>query len=306
MIITLKGADFSSNNIGTLSTWTIFTTLGTGATYSGVRTVDKNAVFTATVTIAEGYEIGTAGITVVMGSTNITSTSVTSSGNVYTITIGSVTGNVTISVHTKNTAGGEEPDTPTSYIFTINPDPTSATVTLSATGYSTVSGTGSQSITVANGTKVNWSVSANGYTEQNGTWTANGSNENKDVELTASGGTVVQDFADQIKLNTSYNTGSQAEGTKFTTATPAAVENNATLRVQVSSSNTYELRGVGNGYAYRLYSILDDTDTVLTRAGAMDTRTEPYVFNPPENADEIIINFIGYDASKDSFKQISQ
>jgi hypothetical protein len=47
---------------------------------------------------------------------NITSTSVTSSGNVYTITIGSVTGNVTITVPTKNTAGSgdvEEPEEPT-------------------------------------------------------------------------------------------------------------------------------------------------------------------------------------------------
>ncbi len=65
----------------------------------------------------------------------------------------------------------EDPVTPTNYTFTINPDPTSATVTLSATGYSTVTGTGSKSITVANGTVVSWSVSANGYTEQSGTET---------------------------------------------------------------------------------------------------------------------------------------
>jgi hypothetical protein len=75
--------------------------------------------------------------------------------------------------------------TPTNYTFTINPTPTSATVTLSATGYSTVSGTGSKSITVANGTTVNWSVSAEGYTEQNGTWTANGSNKTESITLTA-------------------------------------------------------------------------------------------------------------------------
>ena len=82
----------------------------------------------------------------------------------------------------------EEPVTPTNYTFTINPDPTSANVTLSATGYSDVSGTGSQSITVANGTEVNWSVEADGYTTQEGTWTANGSNETENVVLVASGG----------------------------------------------------------------------------------------------------------------------
>lgn len=166
MIITLKGADFSSNNIGTLSTWTIFTTLGTGATYSGVRTVDKDGSLTATVTIAEGYELSSAGLTVMMGSTNVTSSVVTSSGNVYTISISSVTANVTISVPTKNTSTGEEgggdvvePDTPTdktvTYIFkdsdwtkgyytTNGPSsPTSA-----SHGYLTIPADGIYSITV--------------------------------------------------------------------------------------------------------------------------------------------------------------
>ena len=81
----------------------------------------------------------------------------------------------------------DTPVTPTTYTFTINPDPTSATVTLSATGYSTVSGTDSQSITVANGTKVSWSVSADGYTTRTGNWTAN-ENKTMPVTLTATGG----------------------------------------------------------------------------------------------------------------------
>ena len=41
MIITIKSADFSAKNIGTLSTWTILTNLGSGATYSGNRIVEK-------------------------------------------------------------------------------------------------------------------------------------------------------------------------------------------------------------------------------------------------------------------------
>lgn len=185
MIITLKGANFANSNIGTLSTWRITTNLGAGATSSNsVTSVDResNTGYTTTITIAEGYELGAAGITVTMGVTDITSTAVSG----LTINIPTkVTGNVVIKVPTKK-VGGEEPETPTSYTFTINPDPTSATVTLSATGYSTVSGTGSKSITVANGTKVNWSVSADGYIEQTGSWTISDGNKSENIILAAS------------------------------------------------------------------------------------------------------------------------
>ena len=116
MIITLKGADFSASNIGTLSSWRISRSLGAGATYEGPTSVDKGASFSATVTLAEGYEIGTAGVTVTMGGT-VLSGAHSISGNVITITIASVTGNVLIKVPTINTATGEEeepevPDTP--------------------------------------------------------------------------------------------------------------------------------------------------------------------------------------------------
>lgn len=100
MIITLKGANFSTNKIGTLSTWRISTILGNGATYSGVTSVDKDPVtgFNATVTIDEGYTVGTAGVTVTMGGEAIEAYS--QSGNVITISIASVTGNVVIKVPT--------------------------------------------------------------------------------------------------------------------------------------------------------------------------------------------------------------
>ena len=116
MIITLKNADFSASNIGTLSSWRISRSLGSGATYEGVTSVDKGAAFSATVTLAEGYEIGTAGVTVTMGGT-VLSGAHSISGNVITITIAEVTGNVLIKVPTINTSTGEEeepevPDTP--------------------------------------------------------------------------------------------------------------------------------------------------------------------------------------------------
>lgn len=126
MIITLKGNRpdlFKDSNIGTLSTWTITRVVGDGtgkgATYSGPSYVDKGAALNATVTIAEGYELN-GSVTVTMGGEGQAFTHV---GNVITISIAAVTGNVMIKVPTKKTAaGGEEgggngdsgntPDTP--------------------------------------------------------------------------------------------------------------------------------------------------------------------------------------------------
>ena len=113
MIITLTGADFSASNIGTLSTWRISRSLGGGATYDGPTSVDKGAALNATVTLAENYEVGTAGVTVTMGGA-VLSGAHSISGSVITITIASVTGNVLIKVPTVNTSTGEEdePDEP--------------------------------------------------------------------------------------------------------------------------------------------------------------------------------------------------
>lgn len=183
MIITLKGADFSQSNIGTLSTYSIrFNSNGiTNANTSVDR--ETNTGYTATITFKENYELnGTIAVT--MGGVDITSTAVSG----LNINITKVTGNVVITVPAKSTVvEPEEPVTPTNYTFTINPTPTSATVTLTATGYSTVSGTGNQSITVANGTTVSYSVSASGYTTQSGTWTAN-ENKTLSITLVSSGG----------------------------------------------------------------------------------------------------------------------
>lgn len=108
MIITLKGADFSASKIGTLDTWSIFTTLGGGTTYTGAKMVKRGASYSATVTLAEDYEVSSAGVKVTMGGTDVTSTAVTTNGSTITISIASVTGTVYISVPTKNTATGEE------------------------------------------------------------------------------------------------------------------------------------------------------------------------------------------------------
>lgn len=107
MIIILKGADFSASNIGTLSTWRITRSLGAGATYDGPTSVDKEGAFSATVTIAEGYEIGAAGVVVTMGG-EILSNVVNIQENIVYISIPVVSGNVVIKVPTVNINTGEE------------------------------------------------------------------------------------------------------------------------------------------------------------------------------------------------------
>lgn len=126
MIITLKGADFTSSNIGTLSTWSISRVLGLGATYTGAKYVEKNAGLDATVTLAAGYELDSAGVSVTMGGTPVTS-GVAIDGNTVTISITSVTGNVVITVPTIN-VGGDTPVGPTY--------DTATTAYLNATGIS--------------------------------------------------------------------------------------------------------------------------------------------------------------------------
>lgn len=118
MIITLRGANFSASNIGTLSSWRVMQSLGIGASYSGANSVDKDASFSAIVTIADGYEVGSDGVTITMGGQPISAA--TSSGNTITINISKVTGNVSITVPTAKIevvepdvpVEPEEPDTP--------------------------------------------------------------------------------------------------------------------------------------------------------------------------------------------------
>lgn len=62
--------------------------------------------------------------------------------------------------------------------FTINPTPSDATVTLSATGYSQVG----KSITVEKGTSVSWNVSKSGYVTQSGSQAVN-ADETKNITL---------------------------------------------------------------------------------------------------------------------------
>lgn len=290
MIITLIGADFSKSNIGTLSSWTVLCELGAGATYTGPSSVEKNATFSATVTLNEGYEISSAGITITMGGTALDKSYYSIVDNVITFTVESVTGSIVIKVPTLNTNTGEEDVIP-NYIFTITPDPISATVTLSATGYSTVSGTGNQSITVADGTEVNWSVSADGYTEQTGTWTANGSAETlpvtlsivtptnytftinpnpstATVTLTATGYTQ-NDNSITVANGTSVSWKVSASGYTEQTGTWTANGSDETLPVTLNKENS----GSGDGGAEDISAYIQDGKVVM-KAGELSNNAQ--------------------------------
>lgn len=123
MIITIKGADFSSANIGTLSTYIISKSIGSGASFDIPNFVDKNSSVNWTITLEEGYTFGTYSVT--MGGVEVTPTVV---DNVMTISIAEVTGNVRIVVATVNENTGEddpvdppvEPDEPENPDTSIN------------------------------------------------------------------------------------------------------------------------------------------------------------------------------------------
>jgi len=104
MIITLKGANFSTNKIGTLSNWTITPVIDSGTVYSGVRSVKKGDPFSATLTLQANYAYSN-GVEVTMGGGGTITK--TENGNVTTISTTSTTGNITIKALTYNTSTGE-------------------------------------------------------------------------------------------------------------------------------------------------------------------------------------------------------
>lgn len=100
MIITLTGANFSSNNIGTLNTWRIVRNLLGVTTSSNISSVEKGTSYSATFTIQTGYEYLAGGYSVIMGGTDVTSTVLTwnDTNTIATIAIDEVIGNVQINI----------------------------------------------------------------------------------------------------------------------------------------------------------------------------------------------------------------
>lgn len=179
MILTIAGADFSGANIGTNTS--------VGISYNGRVTgkptsIEKNTALTSTITINTGYTYDSI-TSVTVGGQSISEYIATDNGDgtvTLTIPANKITGRVVVTVSTTaNSTGGDT----TMYTFTINPTPSTATVTLTASGYSQ----SGNSITVPANTSVTWKVSASGYTEQNGTHTVT-KTESKSVTLSSASG----------------------------------------------------------------------------------------------------------------------
>ena len=107
MIITLKNADFSASNIGTLSTLSITRSLGVGANYNGPIYVENGSSLNAIITIDSEYELRSDGIIVTMGGATVTS-GININDNIITISISQVIGAVNIKVYTQKVAGVEQ------------------------------------------------------------------------------------------------------------------------------------------------------------------------------------------------------
>ena len=190
MIITLKGADFSTNKIGTLSNWTVTPVIDSGTTYSGTRSIEKtNPVFSATLTLVDGYAYSD-GITVTMSGGGTVSQS--TSGNVTTLSCSNVTGNITIKALTYNTSTGESGGGSTGgdlYTLTINVTPSDANLIV-YNGTTTSDpvlhqGTGSTTLSnIATNTTVRAVASKSGYYTQGKTVTVT-ENTTLNLELDA-------------------------------------------------------------------------------------------------------------------------
>lgn len=97
MIFTLKNADFSASNIGTLSSWRIVKSLKGVTTDSTVVNVSKGASYSAIFNVSEGYEFNNAVVT--MDGNDISANLVWNTDKtIGTLTISSVTGHVYISI----------------------------------------------------------------------------------------------------------------------------------------------------------------------------------------------------------------
>lgn len=130
MILRILGADFSSANIGTLSTYVISKSIGAGISHNIPNFVDKNSSVTWTLTVEEGYLLGSYSI--IMNGETITPVV---NENTMTITIPSVTGNVRIVITSINESTGEE-ETPV--VPPVTPDEPDEPET--PTGFQTLSG----------------------------------------------------------------------------------------------------------------------------------------------------------------------
>ena len=181
------------------------------------------------------------------------------------------------------------PTQPTTYTFTINPTPSDATVTLTASGY-TQSG---NSITVPSGTSVAWKVSATGYTEKTGTHTVT-KTESKSVALSATGGAGEDNISVQFSTvaNTYLNL---SNGEPVTSGQYGAWL--ATDFIPVTENETYSFTactdagsGAGSGAALVFYNA--SKEFIKVQYGTFDTTENGQIFLIPSGVSYIRIGTI--------------
>lgn len=153
----------------------------------------------------------------------------------------------TITVQEGQIGGGSGgSSTPTNVTFTINPTPSNATVTLTASGY-TQSG---NSITVLSGTKVSYTVSASGYTSKSGSKTVSYT-QSLGVTLSAEGSTPVNPPSDSTTFPlVPYGLGVTSNGTGRISSSSTRLCNGSTTEkvgILVPAGNTITLYGLASG-----------------------------------------------------------
>lgn len=307
----LAGATFT-NNLGTMDSISKSYLMdysgltGLQASPGSVSYVDENGNTispnaTITFTVKSGYVFKTDSTVTASGGATGTykATADIAAGSTFTMALTAISDKVTFSGAAELVSGGSTDDggsegdaTPpsdsTTYTFTINPTPSTATVTLNASGYTTVSGTGSKSITVASGTSVSWSVSADGYTTQSDTQTVT-STSSKSVTLSASSyptsGTLplVQNALSVVKGENFYQVGStnntRMSSSSITDATGIFVPSGKTLTLTGTSGLRFD-------YVYATKAGPNSNDKSVNTIGGVGTASNFVSSNYfPLNAD---------------------
>lgn len=301
MILTIKGADFSAANIGTLSTYVVSKSIGAGAEYNIPSFVAKHSSINWVITLNQDYIFGTYVIT--MGGEMVTPTI---NDNVMTITIPNVTGNIRISIATIYNKVEDLP-TPSLYTLTINPNPSDARVVLSADGYNQIG----NSITVAEGTSVSYEVSLDGYFQQNSSIIVN-SNSTIDVTLTRMpGGGEVDESAIVWYVD---NSGQNGKNFDYTTNFPGAtiiVEDKAealrNVPINVIKFMPGTIKGAAGKFAFAkltpgtepstsdIYYIDIPTEDAYATAPSNDAEARTYILNTPITLNEneyLLMNYL--------------
>lgn len=108
---------------------------------------------------------------------------------------------------------------------------------------------------------------------------------------------------DGIVPGYAFNLGGASVGAYYSN-TPTKYDGYAYYRAVINPNNTYIIKGVGSPYAFRFFAFLDKDLKVISVASSIDydTRTNPLELHPPQNASVLIVNFMTYDATKDSIE----